>query len=73
VANSVYSHDRPQEYPLGKPVLRVLEIPRPDKEFREEGAGIVFSNPGLPGRTFPPGYPWLDQFRAAGRWRSRKV
>ena len=57
LANSVYSHDRPQEYPFGKPDLRVPEIPRPDKEFRKACAGIRFPNPGLPGRTFPPGYP----------------
>jgi hypothetical protein len=48
-ANSIYSHDRPKEYPFGKPALRVPEIPRPDKEFREAGAGIRFPNPVLPG------------------------
>jgi hypothetical protein len=55
--NSVYSHDRPKEYPFGKPSLRMPKIPRPDKEFRKARAGIRFPNRGLPARTFPPGYP----------------
>jgi len=55
--NSVYSHDRPQGYLFGKPDLRVPEIPRPDKEFREAGAGIRFPTPGFRAERSLPDIP----------------